>query len=312
MKKVFYVFGLSVLAALFIVSCQKDDMNLNDTATSNDDLKKGKANKVDVYHITGNGTYHLININENALPAHLAHGDKLPEVTIKDGDLATGWLDIANNPDKWYMFDETPGVLPPNQINPALATFVTGPPVTAPPTPPEGTGSIQITVTGQERYNLGTTQYANINLADITTFAYSTYNASAGNGGSATRSGYIQFSISFDGTGDWQERLLYVPSENGTVLQDTWQEWDAIEGGIAEWKWSGFAGNGYEWPDGNTDALRTWDDLLTAFPDIKMNTGIHSFLGIRVGGPYTNGYTENIDAFKFGALGFEQTFDFED
>jgi hypothetical protein len=34
--------------------------------------------KVDVCHSEGNGSYHLINISENALPAHLAHGDGLP------------------------------------------------------------------------------------------------------------------------------------------------------------------------------------------------------------------------------------------
>jgi hypothetical protein len=37
------------------------------------------ANTVAVCHITGNGTFHLLNINPNALPAHLQHGDVLPE-----------------------------------------------------------------------------------------------------------------------------------------------------------------------------------------------------------------------------------------
>jgi hypothetical protein len=36
------------------------------------------ADKVDVCHLEGNGSYHLINVSENALPAHLAHGDALP------------------------------------------------------------------------------------------------------------------------------------------------------------------------------------------------------------------------------------------
>ncbi len=36
------------------------------------------ADKVAVCHVTGNGTYHLISININALPAHLAHGDGQP------------------------------------------------------------------------------------------------------------------------------------------------------------------------------------------------------------------------------------------
>ena len=35
--------------------------------------------KVDVCHRTGNGSFHEINISGNALPAHLAHGDVLPD-----------------------------------------------------------------------------------------------------------------------------------------------------------------------------------------------------------------------------------------
>ncbi len=37
-----------------------------------------KATKVDVCHVEGNGSYHMINISENALQAHLNHGDGLP------------------------------------------------------------------------------------------------------------------------------------------------------------------------------------------------------------------------------------------
>jgi hypothetical protein len=37
-----------------------------------------QATKVDVCHREGNGSYHLINISENALPAHLNHGDGRP------------------------------------------------------------------------------------------------------------------------------------------------------------------------------------------------------------------------------------------
>lgn len=35
--------------------------------------------KVDVCHRTGNGSFHEINISSNALPAHLRHGDVLPD-----------------------------------------------------------------------------------------------------------------------------------------------------------------------------------------------------------------------------------------
>lgn len=35
--------------------------------------------KVDVCHRTGNGSFHEINISGNALPAHMRHGDVLPD-----------------------------------------------------------------------------------------------------------------------------------------------------------------------------------------------------------------------------------------
>jgi hypothetical protein len=35
--------------------------------------------KVNVCHVTGNGSFHEINISRNALPAHMAHGDVLPD-----------------------------------------------------------------------------------------------------------------------------------------------------------------------------------------------------------------------------------------
>jgi hypothetical protein len=45
-----------------------------------------QATKVDVCHREGNGSYHLINISENALPAHLAHGDGLPDNPVPGMD----------------------------------------------------------------------------------------------------------------------------------------------------------------------------------------------------------------------------------
>jgi hypothetical protein len=32
-----------------------------------------------VCHQTGNGSYHVINVSMNAVPAHLRHGDVLPD-----------------------------------------------------------------------------------------------------------------------------------------------------------------------------------------------------------------------------------------
>ena len=42
------------------------------------------ANKVAVCHAQGNGGYHLINVAENALPAHVQHGDASPGAAVPD------------------------------------------------------------------------------------------------------------------------------------------------------------------------------------------------------------------------------------
>ena len=39
--------------------------------------KDDKDHKVEICHATGNGSYHAINVSENAVPAHLNHGDSL-------------------------------------------------------------------------------------------------------------------------------------------------------------------------------------------------------------------------------------------
>ena len=46
----------------------ENDMDADDEHTA----------KVDVDHRTGNGRYHMVNVSENAVPAHRAHGDALP------------------------------------------------------------------------------------------------------------------------------------------------------------------------------------------------------------------------------------------
>ena len=42
----------------------------------------GKAEKVNVCHITGNGTYRLIHVSKSAVQAHEDHGDALPNSLV--------------------------------------------------------------------------------------------------------------------------------------------------------------------------------------------------------------------------------------
>lgn len=89
---------LPFLVLLFLTACQKEQV------VSPDAELEARANKVMICHIDGQGLYHPLSISVNALPAHLAHGDYVPDA---DGDgytaegACTGSMDDCddNNPD---------------------------------------------------------------------------------------------------------------------------------------------------------------------------------------------------------------------
>ena len=78
MKRILFFSILSFL----VFSCAKDDSATTDTDISLD--SREVQEKVDVCHLNGNGEYHTITINANALDAHLAHGDYEGECTDCD------------------------------------------------------------------------------------------------------------------------------------------------------------------------------------------------------------------------------------
>ncbi len=201
----------------------------------------------------------------------------------------------------WFFYNDQTDV-----IDNSLGSFVAGP-----GTPFSGVGSAQMSVTGAQRRNLATYQFSGTPLADITTLKFTTYNPSVGNGGSATRSAYLHFNVDFNGTDAFQRRLVFVPRVNGTVVQNLWQEWDAINGGIALWTYSGAT-----WPLGvggggePGTSTKTWTQVLAQYPGVRIKV-TDAFVGMRVGEPYADGYTDNIDSFRFGTAAGTTTFDFE-
>ena len=71
-----------MLFGILLFSCEKDD----DTFIPNDELKvetRAPKNKVKLCHTTGNGSWHVISVNQNAIAAHVAHGDIILD---EDGD----------------------------------------------------------------------------------------------------------------------------------------------------------------------------------------------------------------------------------
>jgi hypothetical protein len=225
-----------------------------------------------------------------------ASSSEATTVVVTAADLANDFADVVANPSAWLFYNDEI-----DAINSGLGSFVSNPGSAT------GSGSVQISVTGAQRRNLTTYGFSGTPLSGITAFAFSTYNPSAGNGGSATRSAYVNFNVDFDGTDSWQRRLVYVPRTNGIVVQDSWQVWDLLDGGNALWTHSGAT-----WPNtldsGSTP--KTWAQILSDYPGVRVRVS-DSHLGIRVGEPYASGYTENIDRFVFGTDAGTTIFDFE-
>lgn len=86
-----------------------------------------KLDKVDVCHREGNGSFHLININGNALSAHVGHGDKLLGELVVNPD--TLQVDVTYG-GHWYYtanFIQNGTVLTGSLTDPYVPGDLTGP-----------------------------------------------------------------------------------------------------------------------------------------------------------------------------------------
>lgn len=221
--------------------------------------------------------------------------------TIKTANLATSFGDVAGDVTKWFFFNDEN-----NTIDNSIGALVVGPNPNI-----LGDGSSEMSVTGTQRRNIATYQFKDVKLSDITTLRFSTYSQGSS---VSERSAYLHFNVDFNNTDTWQRRLVYLPSENGAVVNGVWQTWDAIDSGNAKWTWSGYEGNGNTWPDGNPNRYRTWNEIKTAFPNAQTRS-TDSFLGFRVGEPYADGFTGNVDyvimGIKAGTNTHTHAYDFE-
>ena len=180
-------------------------------------------------------------------------------------------------------------------VDTSLLSFQNGP-----GTPPFGPGSVGLTVSDQS-FVLATFQYAGVALADIIALAYSTYQPST-NTDDPANVGILTMAVDFFGQRLPGDFIQYVPGENGPpVLEDTWQTWDAINGGAALWSYA--EGCGCTWPNSSIpgDTPRTWADITSTYTLATITTAMDPFLGIEVtnvdGGTT---FTENINAITFG------------
>lgn len=188
------------------------------------------------------------------------------------------------NMQDWAFYQEGPT---------GVGSFTTGP-----GTVPMGNGSAQLSVNSTGREILATARYAGKPLSEIEQLQYSTYRL-VGNDPLAIS---LQLDVDYDLTDTntaWQGRLVYEPYMSGTVSADTWQTWDAKAG---NWWSSGAPGNTV-CPQSNPC---TMEEVLTAFPNAGIRAEV-GLLNLRAGGPWTGGFTGNVDKLVFN----DNIFDFE-
>lgn len=230
-------------------------------------------------------------------------------MVVQQADLAANFADAAAHPKKWFMYNDTT-----DKIDNTLGSFVAGP-----ATPPNGIGSLKFILGADplDRKNIATYQYGGTALSAITKLSFGAYSHNGSVGAGATESPYFNFNADFTGSGTtFQKRLVYVPSANGAVPQDTWNTYDTINGGNAKWNYSGA-----NWPatlvgpdkgavltPGTT--TRTWKTILADYPNVRV-LPTNPWLGVRVGEPGPTGYTGNVDSFTLGTAVGTTTSDFE-
>ena len=78
MKKLMYFMGVFISLAFIVIACGKQDVV---DPQSEDSMYKAKKDKISICHLDEYGNWITININQNALPAHLAHGDMINLLT---------------------------------------------------------------------------------------------------------------------------------------------------------------------------------------------------------------------------------------
>jgi parallel beta-helix repeat protein len=240
----------------------------------------------------------LIRAGGSSVPANAGNGflidnlnllsstvpDPAPSTTVVQAANLTapgggGWLFYDDNTD---TYNNTPGV---------LGSFVTGP-----AGQPLGSGSAEVTIGAGGRTNLSTYQFAGTPLESITQLGWGARTTSAGD------PSYLVVNVDFNLSDTWQRRLVFVPTG---VVANTWQAFDAIQGGAAQWVYSGGT-----WPAPNAIAgPKTWNQILADYPNARIRVS-DAHVGIRTGNPGP-AETTNIDRFVFGTDIAVKIFDFE-
>jgi hypothetical protein len=193
----------------------------------------------------------------------------------------------------------------------AGAAFVSGP-----ATPPAGTGSVHLFTgtDGGEAGAIRNTDYSGTRLDAITNLRYCTY-MTLNNG---QQFPYLSLEISTDGSGTLDDRIFFEPPyqthatgnpslpDQGATALNTWQCWDALEGG-----WWANSGDGGLNPGTGVKPL---SDYLAVHPNATINNKPSGAGAIRLAVGYASAgdtFDGNVDKVTIGVSGTDTTYDFE-
>lgn len=131
--------------------------------------------------------------------------------------------------------------------------------VEGPATPPAGGGSLRFTLSSDTNPNrieqFRTPRYDGKLVRDLRTLEYSTFQRATAPNATPQQPATLRLNVDDDGDGQRDHSLYYIPANNGTVEQSTWQHWDADAG-----RWS---------VDGDTGPANTvtLENYVVAHPD---------------------------------------------
>ncbi len=135
-----------------------------------------------------------------------------------------------------------------------------------PATPPLGVGSFEtVTPTGADKVTLFNFDHIGTSLAEIDRIGYATYRAANASDNDAQLPAInIQVDVNGAAPGGFTT-LVFEPVYNatqGAIVDNTWQTWDAFNGGQAIW-WSSNPIPGAP----NRDTFVTWETIVENNPD---------------------------------------------
>lgn len=178
-----------------------------------------------------------------------------PPVAAAQQEVRVAQSEFGNDYNKWTYHDDTANPLVaanPNATN--EHEIIANPTAT-----PLNNGAVKLAAGNSKKWNLASLQYSGTKLKDIAALGYSVYT-------NQPAKSYINLDVDFNHTSlhGYQGRLVYTPVG---VTENTWSDQDAVaSNGL--WQWSNMVtGAATAWPDGDTTAKRTWNSIISAFPD---------------------------------------------